>query len=85
MSVRRSIAVLYWNICRSITPVYEQSWLLIRFWPREIYHRLRPSEDEFHRSLDLDSEAMMYMTDRQTDRYLKSIAKRRMRAHEESL
>lgn len=64
---------------------WKQVWLFISFRPKELCHRLWIRKDEFHSSLDLDSRAMMLMTDKQCEKYIMRISRARMIAHERDL
>lgn len=59
---------------RSIPARIRQSWY--RLWIRK---------DEFHRSLDLDADYLMYLDDEQRSEYLKDLVRRREIAHQRDL
>jgi len=49
------------------------------------WYRLWIREDEFHSSLEMDTEAMLVMSKKRLDSYLNDLAKRRHIAHERDL
>ena len=57
-------------------------------WNRGIllkWNKLYIRKDEFHKSLSLDTEAMIGMTEKKRDEYMLDIMKRRKIAHEADL
>jgi|GEM_PF-3095624 len=49
------------------------------------WHRLWIRKDEFHNSLNIDSDAMMEMDEREKEEYLANLIKRRKAAHQRDL
>lgn len=49
------------------------------------WNKLWIRKDEFHSSLDLDGEAMMYMNEKEREKYIKDLVRRRNIAHERGL
>jgi hypothetical protein len=53
----------------------------IKLWWNKLWIR----KDEFHSSLDMDSQAMMGMSKSKRSKYLEGLVRRRSIAHEQSL
>ena len=63
-------------------------FLKVKIWNCGLYlwwNRLWIRKNEFHQSLDIDFEAMSYMTREQQECYLTELTKRRMIAHERDM
>lgn len=59
-----------------------------RIWNKHIllwWHRLWIRKDEFHCSLNMDTEAMLEMNGVETEKYLTDLLRRRMIAHRQDL
>jgi len=60
-------------------------WFWIRFIPKSWWYKLLTKmltrKNEFHKSLDMDAYACLYMTKKQFAKYSKDLAQRRYEAH----
>ena len=58
---------------------------MLKHRPRLWWHRLWIRRDEFHRSLDMDSYAMLDMNEEDSKAYINDLMRRRQIAHERDL
>lgn len=82
METKLKIKITYLELKFAINKFFRKLWLLKIKTP---WNKLWLRDDEFHSSLDMDGEAMMYMSDEEREKYVIDLVKRRNEAHERDL
>lgn len=72
------ILLCHWLVLKHNTKKLLRKPLVFARWK---WCQLYVRKDEFHKSLSLDTELLMYMNKQEQDRYLKDLVKRRNIAH----
>ena len=82
MTIKQRITFAYHDTKQWILRIVRRMWLV---GIKNRWNKLYIRKDEFHSSLDLDGEAMGYMNDREREKYIMDLVRRRNIAHERGL
>ena len=82
MKIKRRLLIVYHETKQCFIRIVRRMWLV---GIKNRWNKLWIRKDEFHSSLDLDGEAMMYMNEKEREKYIKDLVRRRNIAHERGL
>ena len=82
MKIKRRLLIVCHETKQCFIRIVRRMWLV---GIKNRWNKLWIRKDEFHSSLDLDGEAMMYMNEKEREKYIKDLVRRRNIAHERGL
>jgi len=74
-----TLFIVYYEIKQYFIRIASRIWF---FGVKNKRNKLWIRENEFHKSLDMDGRAMSYMNEKEKEKYITDLVKRRNKAHE---
>ena len=82
MKTKQRLLIAYHETKQCFIRIVRRMWLV---GIKNRWNKLYIRKDEFHSSLDLDGEAMGYMNEKEREKYIMDLVRRRNIAHERGL
>ena len=82
MKTKQRLQIAYQETKQCFIRIVRRMWLV---GIKQKWNKLYIRKDEFHSSLDLDGEAMGYMNEKEREKYINDLVRRRNIAHERGL